>query len=83
MGLVTGLFAGKPAPTPGRVVLANAVWCGSGGSTAVMDQVLILSPMSPQMISATLANRNNAMDSPNRMIPAITVPTAPTPVQMA
>ena len=46
-------------------------------------QVLIFRPISPQMISATLANRNNAMDSPNRMIPAITVPTAPTPVQMA
>ena len=46
-------------------------------------QVLTLSPINPATINATLARRTSAIDSPNKMIPAITVPTAPTPVQIA
>ena len=46
-------------------------------------QVLTFKPTSPRMIRPTLIIRINAIDSPNSTIPAITVPTAPTPVQIA
>ncbi len=49
----------------------------------VSQLALTFRPIRPVTISATLSKRTSAMDSPNRMIPAITVPTAPTPVQMA
>jgi hypothetical protein len=46
-------------------------------------QVLTFNPTSPRMIRPTLIIRISAIDSPKSTIPAITVPTAPTPVQMA
>ena len=45
--------------------------------------VASFSPMMPQTIRARLNRRAGLAGSPNRMMPRIAVPTAPTPTQIA
>ena len=72
----------------GTGINANKIGGGAVGNTArhgysigIQAGVASFRPTMPAMIKATLTSRAALAGSPSKMMPRITVPTAPTPTQ--